>query len=256
MKVVFACRDSLSSHYIAGRLARKGMLSAILVESGKTARKNKLERVFQRSTFWQIPGIVLNLAFLSVYQTLQNRAMRNYLADNELELKIPDGIQKFHVDDINDVSCKEFLEQQNPDCLVVMGTALLKAHIINIPSIAVLNIHGGLVPKYRNVHSDFWAYIHDDRDNIGTSILFLDEGIDTGDIVCQASAGVDAKDGLFAAKHKNLLLAGDLIERALAHKELIDDRCIQDNDLQHFFPTPGNAAFMKLLLITIRRKLG
>ena len=254
MKVFFACRDSLSSHYIASRLARKDLLSAILVESGKTAGKNKINRIFQRSAFWQIPGIVLNLTLLSVYQTLQYRAMRNYVAANELASKFPDGIQQFHVDDINDASCKEFLEQQNPDYLVVMGTALLKAHIINIPSIAVLNIHGGLVPKYRNVHSDFWAYIHDDHDNIGTSILFLDEGIDTGDIVCQASAGVHAQDGLFAANQKNLLLAGELIETALTRKELIDNRRAQDGDLQQFFPTPGNAAFMKLLSITIRRK--
>ena len=254
MNVVFACRDSLSSHYIAARLARKNLLSAILIESGKTAGKNKINRIFQRSAFLQIPGILLNLVLLSVYQTLQNRAMRNYVAANQLALKFPDGIQRFHVDDINDVSCREFLEQQNPDYLVVMGTALLKAHIIDIPSIAVLNIHGGLVPKYRNVHSDFWAYIHDDCDNIGTSILFLDEGIDTGDIVCQASAGVHAQDGLLAAKQKNLLLAGDLIETALTRKELIDNRRAQDRDLQQFFPMPGNAAFMKLLLITIRRK--
>lgn len=254
MNVVFACRDSLSSHYIAARLARKDLLSAILVESGKTARRNKINRIFQRSTFRQIPGIVLNLTLLSVYQSLQNRAMRNYVAANELASKFPDGIQQFHVDDINDASCKEFLEQQNPDYLVVMGTALLKAHIINIPSIAVLNIHGGLVPKYRNVHSDFWAYVNDDSDHIGTSILYLDEGIDTGDIVCQASAGVDDQDGLFAAKQKNLLLAGELIETALTRKELIDNRRAQDRDLQQFFPTPGNAAFMKLLSITIHRK--
>ncbi len=91
---------------------------------------------------------------------------------------------------------------------------------------------------------------------VGRSRHFLDEGIDTGDIVCQASAGVDAQDGLFAAKHKNLLLAGELIETALTRKDLIDNRRVQDKDLQHIFPTPGNAAFMKLLLITIRRKLG
>jgi len=254
MKVVFACRNGLSGYYIAGRLARKNLLSAIIVESGKTARKNKIRRIFQQSAFWQIPGNFLNFAFLFVYQTLQERAMRDFVAAKELEAKFPNGILEFHVDDINELSCKEFLEQQNPDYLVVMGTALLKAHIINIPSIAVLNIHGGLVPKYRNVHSDFWAYIHDDCDNIGTSILFLDEGIDTGDIVCQASAGVHAQDGLLAAKQKNLLLAGDLIETALTRKELIDNRRAQDRDLQQFFPTPGNAAFMKLLSITIRRK--
>ncbi len=254
MKVIFACRDGPSSYYVAGRLARKNLLSAIIVESGKTARKNKMGRIFRRGALWQIPGNLLNIAFLFFYQLLQKRAMRDFVAAKGFEQKFPDGIPEIRVDDINEMSCEEFLRQQNPGYLVVMGTALLKAHIINIPSIAVLNIHGGLVPKYRNVHSDFWAYVHDDRDNIGTSILFLDEGIDTGDIVCQASADVHAQDGLFAAKQKNLLLAGELIETALTGKELIDNRRTQDRDLQQFFPTPGNTAFMKLLSITIRRK--
>jgi methionyl-tRNA formyltransferase len=256
MKIVLACRDGPSSYYVAGRLARKGLLNAVIVESGKTARKNKIDRIFQRSAFWQTPGIVLNFAFLSVYRKLQKRAMRNIVAAEELEMKFPDGIQQFHVDDINEMSCKEFLEQQIPDYLVVMGTALLETRIIDIPSIATLNIHGGLVPKYRNVHSDFWAYLDNDHDNIGTSILYLDKGIDTGDVVCQSSAGVDARDGLFVAKQKNLSLAGDLIESALTQKELIDNRRVQDKELQQFFPTPGNRAFMRLLWKVIRRKLG
>lgn len=180
--------------------------------------------------------------------------MRDFVAAEELEMKFPDGIQQLRVDDINDASCEDFLERQKPDYLVVMGTALLKKNIIDIPMVATLNIHGGLVPSYRNVHSDFWAYIHDDRENIGTSILYLDEGIDTGEIVCQASAAVDAEDGLLAAKKKNLLLAGELIVTALTREELIDNRQAQDKALQRFFPTPGNGAFMRLLWITIRRK--
>ena len=254
MKIVLACRNGPSSYYIAGRLARENLLSAIVIETGKTARRNKLRRTFQRSTIWQIPGKVLNIAFLFVYQAIQERAMRDFVSAEEFATNFPDGIPKTYVDDINDTACKEFLEQQNPDYLVVSGTALLKGYIIDIPSVAALNIHGGLVPKYRNVHSDFWAYVHGDRENIGTSILYLDEGIDTGDVVCQSSAGVEADDGLFAAKKKNLSLAGKLIETALTHSELIHNRTAQDKDLQRFFPTPGNSEFMRLLLITIRRK--
>jgi hypothetical protein len=256
MNIVLACRDGPSSYYIAGRLAQKNLLSAIIVERGKTARRNKMRRMFRRSAFWQIPGNVLNIAFLSIYQAIQERAIRKLVASGGLEARFPDGIQLVRVEDINDTNCKDFLEDRKPDYLVVMGTALLKDFVIDIPSIAALNIHGGLVPKYRNVHCDFWAYIDDDCDNIGTSILYLDEGIDSGDIVCQASAGVQIQDGLLEAKRKNLSLAADLIETALTRRELIDNRRAQDKALQQFFPTPGNAAFMRLLAISIRRMFG
>jgi methionyl-tRNA formyltransferase len=254
MKVVLACRNGPSSYYIAGRLARENLLDAIVVESGKTARRNKLRRIFQQSDIWQVPGKVLNIAFLLVYQAIAERTLRDFVTAGEFATKFPDGILTIHIDDINDTACKEFLEQQEPDYLVVSGTALLKDDIINIPSIAALNIHGGMVPKYRNVHSDLWAYVHNDCEHIGTSILYLDEGIDTGDVVCQSSAGVEARDGLFAAKKKNLSLAGELIVTALTRSELIDNRIAQDKESQCFFPTPGSSEFMRLLLITIRRK--
>ena len=69
-------------------------------------------------------------------------------------------------------------------------------------------------------------------------------------------AGVDSNDGLFAVKKKNLVLAGDLIQRALTEKGLISKRRPQDRKLQEFFPTSGIRAFTKLLYVTVRRMSG
>ena len=255
MKVILACRDGPPGHYIAGRLAEQNLLYALIVESGRTARRNKMQRLLRGGAIWQLPGKLLNVTLLMGYQARHNRALRKFVAHRFGE-GFPEGIQRLEVDDINDKASKEFLQQSNPDYLVILGTGLLRPEIIGIARQATLNIHGGLVPRYRNVHSDLWAFINDDRRNIGTSILLLDEGIDTGDIVCQAPAGVDDDDTLVSARKKNLTMAGDLIEQALTDQSLMDNRRPQDTALQEFYPTPGNREFLKLLSIPLRRAFG
>lgn len=255
MKVILACRDGPAGHYIAGRLARQNLLHVLIVESGRTARRNKVQRLFRDGAIWKLPARSVNIAMLVAYQVWQNRALRKFVAQRFGE-GFPEEIQRLDVDDINDKASKEFLQQSNPDYLVILGTGILRPDIIDIAREATLNIHGGLVPRYRNVHSDLWAYVNDERRNIGTSILLLDEGIDTGDIVCQSPAGVDDDDTLVTARKKNLTTAGDLIGQALTDRSLIANRRSQDTALQEFYPTPGNREFLKLLSISLRRACG
>lgn len=255
MKVVLACRDGPPGHYIAGRLAEQNLLHALIVESGRSARRNKMQRLFSDCAIWQLPARLLDVTLLIGYQAMHNRALRKFVAQRFGE-DFPEGIEKLEVDDINDQASKEFLQQFNPDNLVILGTGLLKSDIIEIAREATLNIHGGLVPGYRNVHSDLWAYINDDRRNIGTSILLLDEGIDTGDIVCQSPAGVVDDDTLLTARKKNLTTAGNLITQALTDPGLLENRRSQDTALQDFYPTPGTREFLKLLSIWLRRAFG
>ena len=69
--------------------------------------------------------------------------------------------------------------------------------MLSIAKRYTLNIHGGIVPKYRNVHSEFWAISKNDFKNIGTSIIHLDPGIDTGDIAIQEILEINSNDTIF-----------------------------------------------------------
>jgi folate-dependent phosphoribosylglycinamide formyltransferase PurN len=49
-----------------------------------------------------------------------------------------------------------------------------------------VNIHVGITPKYRGVHGTYWALVNNDVENSGVTVHFVDEGIDTGNIINQA----------------------------------------------------------------------
>jgi len=255
MKIIFACRECPASYYIASRLKQEKLLHGIIIESGVSARKRKINRLLKKTKVWQLPVVFLDIFSLFIYYRLQIYSILNYVTREFAVHDFPHGVSKIYVEDINDTKCMEFLQKENPDIFVVRGTAILKSHIIAIPRKYVLNIHGGIVPEYRNVHSAFWAYIKRDYKNIGTSIIFLDEGIDTGDIAKQAFITTNECDSIFEVKKKNLKLAGDLILQVLGNSECVPHTNVQEKSKQNFYPTPKAADFIKLVIVSLNNKL-
>jgi methionyl-tRNA formyltransferase len=87
------------------------------------------------------------------------------------------------VDWINDQAVVDSLRQAAPDVTVVMGTGIIKDRVLEAAGGIVINIHGGYLPDYRGNHCMFFALHNGDFDHIGTTLHFVDRGIDTGDIL-------------------------------------------------------------------------
>ena len=81
---------------------------------------------------------------------------------------------------------EEFIEQIkkiNPDliCVVAYGKILPK-EILEIPKYGCINVHASILPKYRGAAPIQWAILNGDK-RTGVTTMFMDEGMDTGDIL-------------------------------------------------------------------------
>ena len=92
-------------------------------------------------------------------------------------------ISLFQSRNIQDTQALNFLKRHKPDLLVYTGGGILRKTLINIPTIGVLNAHGGILPKYRGMNVMEWALLYNDIDNIGITVHLIDPGIDTGSIL-------------------------------------------------------------------------
>jgi len=98
----------------------------------------------------------------------------------------------YRVDNINSSESQELFKSLQPDVCVATVNVLLKSEIFSIPEHGVLVYHPGITPEYRGVHAAFWATLRGEFDQIGWSLLKIDEGIDTGHVVAQGvTAEVD-----------------------------------------------------------------
>ena len=57
--------------------------------------------------------------------------------------------------------------------------------MIRVPTHGVLNAHSLILPHYRGVFSEFWQTLEGRLDTAGVTFHFVDEGVDTGDVVLQ-----------------------------------------------------------------------
>ena len=77
-----------------------------------------------------------------------------------------------------------------PDAIVVMAYGqILPRTILEIPSLACLNLHTSLLPRHRGA-APIQASIASGDSETGITVMYMDEGLDTGDILLQRKIGV------------------------------------------------------------------
>jgi methionyl-tRNA formyltransferase len=81
-----------------------------------------------------------------------------------------------------------------PDLIAVAayGQILPKA-ILELPRFGCLNVHTSLLPKYRGAAPIQWAILNDEPET-GVTIMKMDAGLDTGDILTQVKTPIHAQD--------------------------------------------------------------
>ena len=93
------------------------------------------------------------------------------------------NIPVFETRDINAPASIEFIGDCRPDILVsAYFSQILKAQVLQVAEHGVLNIHPGWLPSYRGAMAYFWV-LHNGSDRGGVSVHWIDEGIDSGEIL-------------------------------------------------------------------------
>lgn len=91
------------------------------------------------------------------------------------------------VSSFNSPAALEFLKNAKPGLLLFTGGGLLRKEILNIPALGVLNCHSGWLPQYRGMDVVEWAILQakGKKPQLGLSLHFIDQGVDTGPILLQ-----------------------------------------------------------------------
>ncbi len=86
---------------------------------------------------------------------------------------------------LKDESFIASLKDLKPDLIIVIAFRILPAAVFTIPALGTFNLHSSLLPKYRGAAPIQWAIIKGEKET-GVTTFFLDEKVDTGNIILQA----------------------------------------------------------------------
>ncbi len=120
---------------------------------------------------------------------------------------------------IKEAEAIEELKRYPADIFVVAAFGqILSEEILNMPKYGCVNIHASLLPKYRGAAPIQWSIIDGEKET-GVTIMQMDKGLDTGDILFQTKVPI-AKEETGASLFDKLAKAGaELIVEALAKIE-------------------------------------
>lgn len=117
----------------------------------------------------------------------------------------------------------------NPDLIVTYGCSIIKAPLINAMRDRIINVHLGLSPYYLGSGTNMHAMAAGEFEFCGYSLIYMDEGIDTGEIIHQEVGRLDYFD--------NPHTLGNRIIKDMSHKML---NLILNNDRIQKLPSVPN----------------
>ena len=113
----------------------------------------------------------------------------------------------------------ERIREEAPDAIVVAAYGqILPQSVLSIPQYGCINVHASLLPRLRGAAPIQWAVINGEEYS-GVSIMQMDAGLDTGDVILQEKVKLDPKETAESLYDKLADLGGALLLDALKQIE-------------------------------------
>ena len=120
---------------------------------------------------------------------------------------------------LRDEAFAENLREVDPDLIAVVAYGkILPESVINYPKHGCLNVHVSLLPKYRGA-APMQRAIMDGEPETGVTIMQMDVGLDTGDIISQVSFPILPEDNFETIHDESAEIGADLLVRTIADIE-------------------------------------
>ena len=162
-------------------------------------------------------------AGVEVLQPETLRVNKNPVSDTAIQLN--DNAKKI----------RDYLAKLDADVFVVAAYGLiLPKAVLDIPRLGCINIHASLLPKYRGA-SPIHAAIKNGDTVTGITIMYMDVGVDTGDMILQRELPIGPEERAPSLHDRMAALGGECIVEVLAQLEA-GARTPQDDAASSYAP--------------------
>lgn len=125
------------------------------------------------------------------------------------------GIPVYTPDTLRSEEFLRLLRELDPELIVVVayGKILPKA-VLDYPKYGCINLHVSLLPKYRGAAPMQRAIMNGETET-GVTVMYMAEGLDTGDIICSESFPIHKTDDFEAIHDRSWQIGGPLLVRTV-----------------------------------------
>lgn len=173
---------------------RRAFGEVLLIQEERVSRWRMVRRRIEKLGLLPVIGQLAFLLLLEpLLRMLSRQRCRAILRDNGLD-DSPVDSEAIRVTSANSPEGHAALKAAKPDVVVVNGTRILSKQTLGCVASPFVNMHAGITPAFRGVHGGYWALALGRSDLAGTTVHFVDAGIDTGNVIRQAIFHVSGED--------------------------------------------------------------
>ena len=131
------------------------------------------------------------------------------------ETALQAGIPVFQPEKIREPENVAVIREAQPDIVIVAAFGqILPKELLEIPPLGCINVHASLLPKYRGAAPIQWAILDGEKET-GVTIMYMAEGLDTGDMLYRKSIPIADNETGGSLHDKLALLGADALTEAL-----------------------------------------
>lgn len=181
----------------------------------------------------------LNIDIVAVYtqpdrkagrgQKLSASAVKQVAIENDIAIEQPATFKKSSVEGM---AARQTLRTYHPDVMIVAAYGLiLPIGVLDTPTFGCLNIHASLLPRWRGAAPIHRALLAGDSET-GITIMQMDKGLDTGDMLYKVSCAIRADDSAASLHDKLADLGAQAISTVMQDLESYQAKAIKQDDEQ------------------------
>ncbi len=150
---------------------------------------------------------------------------------------ITHGIPVYQPVTLREGAALDVLRELSPDIIVVAAYGkLLPPDVLQLPPRGCVNVHSSLLPRYRGAAPINWAILNGEQET-GVTIMYMAEGLDTGDIISQSATAIDPDEDASALHDRLAEMGAELLVETLRSIERgTAERRPQDDALSSYAP--------------------
>jgi folate-dependent phosphoribosylglycinamide formyltransferase PurN len=196
MKIVLLTTECIDKNIIYNELIKYFDIEKVIVEK-KVSRAIFIKRRIKRLGLITVLGQILFKLIVEKYLNIRSQGrIKEIMDNNKFDIRCIEYDKVRNVNSVNDDECINCLVSIKPDLVLVYGTRIISKKVLESVKCRFINMHCGITPKYRGVCGGYWALIEHDIKNFGVTVHFVDEGLDTGDVIYQKTVSIKNCDNI------------------------------------------------------------
>jgi len=125
----------------------------------------------------------------------------------------------FSMSSVNNPIFLDLARKYEVDFAIVFGCGKIKPHVFSLFPEGMINIHRGVVSRYRGLDSDLWAAYNNDFFNIGVTLHYIEEELDAGPVIFEGAIDIPHSCKIYELRARTTFLATTKILEILVKKD-------------------------------------